>query len=158
MNITEANAVNKVLRWILRAQRDDHTEKAQEAAKFLADRASRALHAGLKPADITEHWPTSPPGTLSDGDRQVLTKMATINGDGCPPGCQCRQWARQVADTLRTELPDIADTTLARVLLKTSALITLRALTSNLNGMHAGGLLGGAAVELAHLEIGDPTA
>lgn len=70
MNISEANDVNTVLRWLtgdlphvdernlldeadLVLQQDDD---ARRAAQRLADRAHKTLHAGMTPADVEQAW------------------------------------------------------------------------------------------------------
>lgn len=61
MNITEANHVNTLLRWLLDGPGPDDqavpVEAAQAAAEYLADRANAALHAGLDARDIAGAWP-----------------------------------------------------------------------------------------------------
>jgi hypothetical protein len=68
MNISEANDVNTLLAWLTRtappvpdgvdegawllAQDDD----AKNAAKALAERARRALHAGMSATDVEAAW------------------------------------------------------------------------------------------------------
>lgn len=58
--IAEANAINVLLRWTLNQPRPDGAETADalalDAARFLAERAQKALHAGLTPGRVTELW------------------------------------------------------------------------------------------------------
>ena len=61
MNITEANAVNDVLYWVLGTpdsfyQRVSNDQACEQAA-WLADRASRALSAGLTGEQLKAQWP-----------------------------------------------------------------------------------------------------
>lgn len=57
MNITEGNAANVVLRYLLGIEPLPDDEKAQEAAVLLAERANRALHAGLRAEQVAQAWP-----------------------------------------------------------------------------------------------------
>jgi len=50
VNITEANAVNKVLRYLLGAS--TNRSEALDAAEELAERANKALSAGWTAADV----------------------------------------------------------------------------------------------------------
>lgn len=56
MNITEANAVNVLLRHVLDDTSDDDT-RLREASVYLAGQAHKSLHAGLRPEDIEGRWP-----------------------------------------------------------------------------------------------------
>lgn len=54
MNISEGNAINTVLRWII----EEHTEAPEyvvDAAATLAGRASKALSAGLTASHVRKH-------------------------------------------------------------------------------------------------------
>lgn len=55
MNITEANAVNKLLSYFLRRPEGSASD-ALSAAIWLADRARAALHAGLDGTDVELNW------------------------------------------------------------------------------------------------------
>jgi hypothetical protein len=61
MNITEATAVNNLLRWVTKIAREDSApitdRQALSAAMLLADRAHKALVAGLAGGDVRDHWP-----------------------------------------------------------------------------------------------------
>ncbi|MGH3994725.1 MAG: hypothetical protein ACRDSN_19960 [Pseudonocardiaceae bacterium] len=61
MNISEANAVNTVLHWVLGTPDgvDGHLpdDVARKDAAWLADRAHRAVWAGLTGADVEARWP-----------------------------------------------------------------------------------------------------
>lgn len=57
MIIAEATAVNRVLRYFLEVDQDDDPKKAREACEYLADRADKALHAGIRSADVIAAWP-----------------------------------------------------------------------------------------------------
>lgn len=57
MNITEANAANVVLRQLVHREREasgSSPENVIEAAALLADRANKALHAGMTGAQVRE--------------------------------------------------------------------------------------------------------
>lgn len=54
MNITEANAVNRLIRHVLVNPPDDDTMREQ--AHDLAERAHKALHAGLTGKDVDARW------------------------------------------------------------------------------------------------------
>lgn len=59
MTITEANKMNILLRYLLGEARESgrvSEESAREAAIYLADRASKALAAGLTPCDVEARW------------------------------------------------------------------------------------------------------
>lgn len=60
MNITEANDTNTVLRYLLGLPNltgDVPTDdQAQDAAERLAEKAAKALHAGLRPVDVAQAW------------------------------------------------------------------------------------------------------
>lgn len=45
--------------------------------------------------------------------------LRTVRDIKCRPGCPCEAWARELADHLRRELPDVDDLTLARITLIT---------------------------------------
>ncbi|WP_109508485.1 hypothetical protein [Nocardioides speluncae] len=53
MNISEANAVNVVLRYVL-DDTDDSDGRLQQATELLAEKANKALGAGLRPEQIRE--------------------------------------------------------------------------------------------------------
>ena len=55
--IAEATAINTVLNYLLELDQDDDPTKAREACAYLADRADKALHAGLRSADVIAAWP-----------------------------------------------------------------------------------------------------
>lgn len=55
MNIGEANAVNKVLSFLLTGE--GNSEDVEHAAEILAMGASKALSAGLRPEDVAKRWP-----------------------------------------------------------------------------------------------------
>lgn len=55
MNISEANAVNVLLRHVLDDTADDDVQ-LREASLYLAGRANQALGAGLRPEDIERAW------------------------------------------------------------------------------------------------------
>lgn len=70
MNITEANALNTLLDYLgIRVsyarydpspnpiRRAEQTRQARDAAAILADRASKALSAGRRRADVERDWP-----------------------------------------------------------------------------------------------------
>ncbi|MGH3493907.1 MAG: hypothetical protein ACRDQ1_11815 [Sciscionella sp.] len=63
MNIGEANAVNTVLRWVLGSTDDDGTQVSDEAARkwaaWLADRANKAIGAGLHGDTVIVQWHVS---------------------------------------------------------------------------------------------------
>lgn len=52
MNITEANAVNVVLRRLFEIAPIPDEEATREAAQLVAERANKALGAGLRAEDI----------------------------------------------------------------------------------------------------------
>lgn len=68
MNITESSDINTVLAWLTRTapecpegmDEDDwllaQDDDAKRAAVALADRAHRALHAGMRGADVERLW------------------------------------------------------------------------------------------------------
>lgn len=51
MNISEANDTNAVLRYLVRGEGEP--DRVCEAAARLAGRAHKALHAGMRPEDVT---------------------------------------------------------------------------------------------------------
>jgi hypothetical protein len=53
MNISEANAVNVVLRFVL-DDTDDSGGRLQAASELLAEKANKALGAGIRPEQIRE--------------------------------------------------------------------------------------------------------
>lgn len=53
MNISEANAVNVVLRFVL-DDTDDSCGRLHEACELLAEKANNALGAGIRPEQIRE--------------------------------------------------------------------------------------------------------
>lgn len=55
MNITEANAVNVLLRHVLDDTADDDA-RLREASVYLAGQAHKSLHAGLRSEDIEAAW------------------------------------------------------------------------------------------------------
>lgn len=61
LNIGEAHAVNALLRWVFRADppnvAPDVAEKAFDAATILANRAYKALSAGLTSLDVGREFP-----------------------------------------------------------------------------------------------------
>lgn len=61
MNITDANAANVVLRYLLGAPNINGDlpadDQAREAAELLADKANKALGAGLTKENVTALWP-----------------------------------------------------------------------------------------------------
>lgn len=92
---------------------------------------------------------------LTPGDRLALRMVASV--PCTTPGCPCETWRRDVADNLRLACPTVDDATLAHVALAVVANITRYTLTSNLTAIGAGGLLTGAALELAGAELEHPT-
>lgn len=65
MNISEANDLNKVLRYVLGWSEDP--EVARDAAVRLTERANRTLGAGLRPQDVEDAWDhLELPGWLDD--------------------------------------------------------------------------------------------
>ncbi|QFU87849.1 hypothetical protein [Amycolatopsis sp. YIM 10] len=61
MNISEANATNRLLRYLLaEAPSEDEHAHAQEDATFLASRAKAALGAGPGRDQVRERWPQRP--------------------------------------------------------------------------------------------------
>lgn len=90
---------------------------------------------------------------LSEADLDILRK-----GKAFPcikPGCPCKDMQQQIADMVRYSAPDIADDQLALITLRISGLVSHFAFEHSLHGPQVGGLLLGAAIELASLEIGD---
>lgn len=69
--IREANAINVILEYLLQTPRPGlgvpSDEWAREAAEFLADRANKALYAGLRAEDVRSHWPGRRGATPPDG-------------------------------------------------------------------------------------------
>lgn len=59
MTVSEDNALNHVLRWVL-GQGGDQS-RARTDAMWLAERASGTLHAGLTADDVAQHWPGGQP-------------------------------------------------------------------------------------------------
>lgn len=60
MNITEANDTNTLIRAVMQAKispRKVDWYAVREAARRLADRANKALSAGLRAEDIDKEWP-----------------------------------------------------------------------------------------------------
>lgn len=53
MNITEANAANVVLRYVL-DDTDDSAGRLLEACELLAEKANKALGAGIRPEQVRE--------------------------------------------------------------------------------------------------------
>lgn len=57
MTITEANAANVVLRFLLGAAPIPTEADALQEAEYLAERANKQLGAGLRATDVTAAWP-----------------------------------------------------------------------------------------------------
>ncbi|TDB86467.1 hypothetical protein E1264_17875 [Actinomadura sp. KC216] len=67
MTISEAQAVNTILRWITgqRGGEDGRPatgDRARTEAMWLASRAHAVLGAGLTATDVAENWPDDAPG------------------------------------------------------------------------------------------------
>lgn len=64
MNVGEANDLNTLLRYVLGIRRDhevdvddqEFCDDAEDAAARLAERANKALNAGLKEVDVRDAW------------------------------------------------------------------------------------------------------
>lgn len=63
MNVTEANAVNRLLDGLLGLNDPTSAEEITDAAVLLADRAYKALGAGLTGDQVRTHLPTLLPET-----------------------------------------------------------------------------------------------
>lgn len=66
MNITEANATNIVLRYVL-DDTDDAGGRLQEACELLAEKANKALDAGIRPEQVREAFEKA--AALTAGER-----------------------------------------------------------------------------------------
>lgn len=55
MNITEGNAVNKIVRRLMELDSAPAPELV-DAASYLAGRSHTVLHAGLTPGDVAARW------------------------------------------------------------------------------------------------------
>ncbi len=65
MTVTEANAVNVLLRWVTGKDSCGKPvvqtrEQAIEAAQVLARGANRRLYAGWRPEQVPDAWPETP--------------------------------------------------------------------------------------------------
>lgn len=63
LTISEANAVNDLLDYVLDLRKDRPAvprAEAQEAAELLAEHAHKALSAGIRPVDIAQAWQRLP--------------------------------------------------------------------------------------------------
>lgn len=90
---------------------------------------------------------------LSEVDLELLRR-----GKAYPcvkPGCPCMDMQRQLADLLRQTAPEVADDQLALIALRMSGAVAHFAFQHGLHGAQVGGLLLGAAIDLAALEIGE---
>lgn len=60
MNITEANAVQTIVRWLVDPEADETEpgaeDRARDALATLADRSSATLGAGLRREDVESRW------------------------------------------------------------------------------------------------------
>lgn len=79
MNVSEANAINHVLRWVLGQGGDE--SRARTDAMWLAERASSTLHAGLTPDDVAAHWPGGQPRN----DLALIQQAIEAWQDGADP-------------------------------------------------------------------------
>lgn len=64
MNISEANAVSRVLDWITGRPGPAGpitADQARDDAEFLADRSHRTLLAGITAEHVRANWPGQPP-------------------------------------------------------------------------------------------------
>lgn len=94
--------------------------------------------------------------SLTDKERDLLR---VIKNGRVVTGCPCMEdWARALADHVRTKVPELDDVTLARVVLATSNRITTLAVSHGMRAaLHAGSVLAEAASELAAFEIDHPS-
>ena len=94
--------------------------------------------------------------TLTEDERVLLT---IIRKGRIPAGCSCMpDWAQAVADDIRNKVPEIDDTTLARVILAASSRINALILGHGMRvAMSASSTLAEAASELAALELDHPS-
>jgi hypothetical protein len=117
VNITEGNAVNTVLRYLLYGTANgENTEPpigddqaAREAAMFLADRAYQPLHAGHTGADVDRAWP---------GNRVAWGEETAADADTgmCPHGCTADDLCRVLEAHLNEDVgPDSIDVLVAYV-------------------------------------------
>jgi hypothetical protein len=91
--------------------------------------------------------------TLSSRD---LIALRIVRDTPCnAPDCPCTAWKTELADAVRKIAPDITDAQLAKILLRISGYVGMRALPHNLAGWAVGGLIAGAAADLAALELAD---
>lgn len=105
MNISEANATSRVLRWVLGKGGD--SDRARIDAMWLADRASKTLHAGVTPDDVAQHWPGPEPrqaatvaGALhrsAEADVSFVVQAIEAWQDGADPGDTLRAIRDQLA-------------------------------------------------------------
>lgn len=83
MNITEANDVNRVLSWVLGVRTDwDHDDEvlfheAGLAAARLAERAHKALSAGLTGDQVRAAWPRVEAGPWLDVKQPTVEDVDT---------------------------------------------------------------------------------
>jgi hypothetical protein len=89
---------------------------------------------------------------LTDHDKNALREMAAIPCE--TPTCPCTDWKATLADEMRRVAPGVADEQLAALMLRASGLLGLIAIGHNLKASAVTGIMAGAAVELAALEIG----
>lgn len=79
-----------------------------------------------------------------------LATLDQITASRCESAdCPCMEWKQQLADLVAAHAPDVPYDRLALILLKTSGFVSLVAETNDLNGLHVGGLIIGAAANLA---------
>jgi hypothetical protein len=94
--------------------------------------------------------------SLTDAERTLLN---IIRNGRTPIGCPCLpDWTQAVADDIRQRVPEVDDTTLARVVLAAASRINAFTVSHGLRtAMRAGVVLTGAAIELAAFDLDHPT-
>lgn len=92
---------------------------------------------------------------LTDKERDLLK---VIKNGRVVTGCACTEdWAQALADHVRCKVPEVDDTTLARVVLAVANHVTSLTFAHGLRtSLHAGSVLAEAAAELAALELEHP--
>lgn len=87
MNITEANDLNYVLSYVLNVGQVPSSDKAMEAAARLADKANKALGAGLTGERVRAAWPDDEDEPLALRDaRDAERESAEADVAGCSCG------------------------------------------------------------------------
>lgn len=87
-------------------------------------------------------------------NRHDLVALRIVRDTPCEtPDCPCLTWKTELADAVRKIAPDVTDAQLAKILLRISGYVGMRAIPNNLAGWAVGGLIAGAAADLAAMEL-----